>query len=194
MEAKFYENREIKKFQNELQVIYDTFEMNSKDSFFDSDLTSLSMVLVVHQSHHSLNVSYGNWVLETIKERTGVALNKEDLEKPFVDIANKFSNSVVKGIKKPWLGIKKVSTDTEDISINFISLVVENYLYQKGMFLSDPSLPGYKQHLDNEKEIFANNKIFFYLEDTVKAVSSYFDAYCLCVFLANRSLDTSARG
>lgn len=191
MNTRFADSQKIKQLQKELNIIYDIFELDKNQSSFSSDETTLAMILCSYQSHESLNRSYIKWLLDTIKFRSGVVLAEQELNCPFVELASKFSNVQVSHQKKPWLGITKVTSETDEISINYISLIVENYLYQKGMFLQDSSLYGYKQHLENEKEIFANNKIFFYFENTVKQVSSYFDAYCLCVFLANRSLDTS---
>jgi len=191
MDSKFENSQKIKKCQEELDVIYDIFELDKTLPSFSSDSTTLGMILCSHQSHESLNRSYTKWILETIKIRSGVVLEEKELDLPFVKVGNKFSNVQVNGQKKPWLGILRVTAETDEISINYISLIVENYLYQKGMFLQDSSLYGYKQHLENEKEIFANNKVFFYFETTIKQVNSYFDAYCLCIFLANRSLDDS---
>lgn len=177
----------IKKYEIQVNQLYQVLGIKTEDVLFSSDMTTLSMVVCSYMNNKQVSDSYEKYILTKLFLGLGIEFQKEDLNKSLVEICEKIKQQipeekVFQKVDYFWLDIKYLKQDDDQMSSSWIFTLVDQYLYQKGYALTINDAKFNQKTKELETQIMEPSvvEIVFNSEPAIK-LHSIFEVYCFLI-------------
>lgn len=188
MSAKIYipGSDSLKPYQREITDLYKVFGIDPLSPSLTTDFTTFSMIVGSHFTNTLMDKKYQEFILLKLFLGFGCQVPEALYNQPLSELCKYLQINrtiqTVQEVVKPWLGINSIICGGDKISVNWICLMVENFIYRKGYtnLYDEPKF--HAEVKEEEVQIFAGDKVVMTLSDLgEKTFTNLFEAYCFIV-------------